>query len=132
MRDGEFAEVVIAHLLVRTHCVPTQHRSWRQLAEKPIPAPEIRAELRQRELGVREARGDGFIRHRDADKAQLRERATQHQRGFAREPSVSAVVQAVDIPQQADGGIDVEQAGAGHDNSAFNRAISAAETFRTG
>jgi hypothetical protein len=129
---GQFAQIVIAYLLVRSDTMHPEHGCRRQLFDKAIAPAEARGKPGQRQLCVGETGRDGFVRHRYADETQLGQGTSQHHRGFLREPGMRATVQAVHIPEQADQGVDVEQAGLAHSNSALRRAISAAETLRAG
>ncbi len=126
----EFTKIVVGDFFVRANRMAAQRGSRRKRIDKTITRSQRGDELRQHQLGVGETRGNRAVGHRNPHKTQLRKRTTEHLRLFIGEPSVRALVQAVDIPKQPDECVDVEEARNVHNNSAFNRAMASADTLR--
>ena len=104
---GQFAEIAIAHFLVVADRASFQNPSRWKPVDKLIAASQILDKRRKERLGIFERGTDSLVRHRNADKAQLREGTAQDLRTLLRIPGVSFPMKTVDAPQESDQSIHI-------------------------
>lgn len=107
LSGGQFAEIAIAHFLVVADRASFQNPSRWKPDDKLIAASQILDKRRKERLGIFERGTDSLVRHRNADKAQLRKGTAQDLRTLPRIPGVSFPMKTVDAPQESDQSIHI-------------------------